>query len=151
MGLFSSLFGGNRSKGITEIDRIYVEKLSIIELELRDRGDFYGMFFDEERSDLLNYTESSIPNVVLGLIYFIGINVKKDNTKAEGYFLTSIQIGAPYGYKYLAIIELEKGNKGKAQKYLNQAIKSGETETEINDAINNYNTYLAIRGITISA
>ena len=57
--------------------------------------------------------------------------------------LKSIQIGAPFAYKYMFIIESEKGNKEKADKYLDKAIKAGETETEISDAISNYNTHVS--------
>ena len=137
MGLFSSLFGGNkgsgpRSGGLIKLgDEYYIGELARLESQLLRNDDFYGSWLDDERAILKNDTRFAIPNVILGLIYMVGVHVNVDIDKAESYFHESIKLGSPFAYKYLSVIENGRGNKQKGSEYMEKAVSLGDPEAMV--------------------
>ncbi len=131
-GLSNSTDANGRSKNnqiVSSIDAALINKLALLESELRNNGDFYGFLLDREREEILSHPESSIANVILGLIYLHGINVSIDIKLSEIFFHKSIRLGCPFAYKYLAVIEItEKANKEKGLKYMLDGVKTGDEE-----------------------
>ena len=114
MGFFSNLTGGSSEEE-------YINKLAIIENQINNNDDFYGCWLEDSRAKLIADDRLSIPNVILGLIYFRGIHVIEDHSKAESYFKRSIELGTPFAYKYLWLIEIQRGNKEKGEIYWGQS------------------------------
>jgi len=112
-------------------DEYYLEELARIENQLRRNDDFYGAWLDDEREKLIIDTRFAIPNVILGLIYMVGINVSIDIEKAENYFYESIKLGSPFAYKYLSVIENGRGNKERANEYIEKAVSLGDPEAMV--------------------
>lgn len=115
-------------ENITFIDQQYIPKLALLERQLMDGDDFYGHWLEAERNRILADTKFAIPNIILGLIYQTGIHVPKDVDKAESFFLSSIKLGCPLAYKYLAAIENGRGNKERGMKYIEKGISLGDSD-----------------------
>ncbi len=124
MGIFSNLFGGSSEEN-------YVQQLAIIENQIKNNDDFYGHWLESSRAKLIADSGLAIPNVILGLIYMNGIHVAEDYNKAESYFKRSIELGVPFAYKYLWVIEIKRGNKEKGEEYMEKGVSAGDPEAMV--------------------
>lgn len=109
-------------------DDYYSNKLVLLDRLLKENDDFYGSFMEPERISMEADTNHPVANVVLGLIYHVGIHTPADHEKAESYYLKSIVLGCPLAYKYLSALENEKGNGPAARSYIQKGIEYGDSD-----------------------
>lgn len=109
-------------------DDYYIGRLASIENQLKNGDDFYGAWLDNERESLLRDVAHPLPNVILGLIYMVGINTNIDADKAEKFFKKSIELDSPFAHKYLAVLENGRGNRARGTEHMEKAIQLGDSE-----------------------
>lgn len=119
----------SRSGGILQNkDEYYSKKLLLLEKLLKENDDFYGSFMELERIGMETDADHPLVNVILGLIYHIGIHTSPDYEKAESYYLKSTELGCSLAYKYLAALENDKGNSSAGRLYIQKGIDHGDSD-----------------------
>ena len=111
-----------------ESEEDYIDLLAKTENLIKQNDDFYGFILEGERAKLEGATHLSVPNLILGLIYLVGINVSRNPNKAANYFNRSIELGTGFADKYLGALEGQRNNRKKSLEYLEKGVSFGDPD-----------------------